>query len=71
MSISNVNIRNVLSLPYSVKSALNAIFEELGKNLNKKIVYQYQPVAILVTHQVKGGESSNQFRWFTVAKIEL
>ena len=34
-------------------------------------VYSIDSPSDLIYYFVKGGESSSQFRWFTIAKIEL
>ena len=57
-------------IPNKQKQPYNPNFEKLRKN-HQKYVYQHDPIAILATHQVKGGESSSQLRWFTIVKIEL
>ena len=39
--------------------------------LNKLTQKQIQFGIYLESKNIKGGESSSQFRWFTIAKIEL
>ena len=44
---------------------------ELLDDIKEECTDNYTEKFIDIFHKTKGGESSSQFRWFTIAKIEI
>ena len=66
-----VNLDTANRLPANLKRRYLDKLDKSLLDLNQPSFEGFELLRKFVEHEIKGGESSSQFQWFTIAKIEL